>query len=683
MIPSSLTTGVSLLLRVVGFGASLVLLYTTSDRRFGFLSLLLALMALRQLLTVLGVSLPLAELPGFAVSVLAVALVYYLLQYGRQEAEVAEELAANNEQLRAHRNRLQATFEASPDYTFVFDETSRYVDILSGSEDITIREPGAFIDQSVFEVLPEETAVEVDEAIQETLETGETQRVEYRLPFDDRVEWYEGRTARVDFPDADRRHVLFIARDVTARKRREQELRRFRKAVESAGHAISIVDRDGTIAYVNPAFEEITGYEESEAIGRRPAMLSSGEHGEAFYEDLWDTILSGDVWHHEIVNRRKSGERYVASQTVAPVVDESGDVTEFVAIQTDVTERKRREEQLQQAREEYAELFDGISDPVFVHEPDGSFVAVNEAATDLFGYDEEELLSLTPEDISTRRAETVRERERELLDSEDVRFESTFLAADGAEVPVEVNATTVNYRGERRALSVVRDVSERKERERQLAVLDRILRHNLHNDMTVILGYATEIQTRGDDELAEYAATIRQVAEALLDTADKERQVVELLSDPQSRHPLDVATVARRQVELLGEAYPDAEIRATLPDTATVVAIDQIERAVSELVENAVVHSDRDAPRVEVSVDVHEEAVELCVSDDGPGIPEQERSVLAGEHDIGPLYHGSGMGLWLVDRIVHLSGGDLRFGETAPRGSRVTVELSRVEGPPA
>ncbi|OLZ41962.1 histidine kinase [Natrinema saccharevitans] len=134
--------------------------------------------------------------------------------------------------------------------------------------------------------------------------------------------------------------------DVTDRKERERELQLFRKAVEQAGHGIIITDRSGTIEYVNPAYERDTGYSRTEAVGLNPRIVKSGKHDEAFYADLWDTIRSGEIWESELVNRRKSGEQYHVDQTIAPITDDAGEITHFVAIETDITAQRLRRQRL-------------------------------------------------------------------------------------------------------------------------------------------------------------------------------------------------------------------------------------------------------------------------------------------------------------------------------------------------
>ncbi|WP_240009218.1 PAS domain-containing protein [Halobaculum rubrum] len=135
--------------------------------------------------------------------------------------------------------------------------------------------------------------------------------------------------------------------DVSDRKEREQDLQLFRKAVENAGHAVFITDAEGTIKYVNPVFEERTGYTRAEAVGRTPGILNSGKQDDEFYGRMWRTILAGDQWEAQIINRRKSGELYHVDQMISPITNDVGEITHFVTIESDVTNRRLRKQQLE------------------------------------------------------------------------------------------------------------------------------------------------------------------------------------------------------------------------------------------------------------------------------------------------------------------------------------------------
>lgn len=129
--------------------------------------------------------------------------------------------------------------------------------------------------------------------------------------------------------------------------RREQDLRTFKTAVEHAGHAIYWTDVDGRIEYANPAFEEITGYDREAVVGENPRILRSGEMDRSYYQDLWETILSGETFQREVINENATGDRIVLDQTVAPIPGPDGEIQRFVAVNNDITDRKEREETLQ------------------------------------------------------------------------------------------------------------------------------------------------------------------------------------------------------------------------------------------------------------------------------------------------------------------------------------------------
>jgi len=153
--------------------------------------------------------------------------------------------------------------------------------------------------------------------------------------------------AKFPVPRADGSHLIGgVAFDITDRKRIEEALQTRIVALEAASESVIITDRRGVIEYVNPAFSAISGYPAEEAIGRTPALLKSGAQPPEFYRRLWTTILSGQVWQGEIVNRRKDGSLYTEATAIAPVKTEAGHISHFVAIKHDVSERKRLEVQL-------------------------------------------------------------------------------------------------------------------------------------------------------------------------------------------------------------------------------------------------------------------------------------------------------------------------------------------------
>ncbi|MGC8908534.1 MAG: PAS domain S-box protein [Desulfomonilaceae bacterium] len=144
--------------------------------------------------------------------------------------------------------------------------------------------------------------------------------------------------------------VQVWVRDITQRRKAEDVQRRLATAIEQAAEAVVITDPEGIINYVNPAFERITQYTKEEAIGQTPRILKSGQHDEAFYRNLWDTITRGRPWIGSFINRKKDGSLYREDATISPVKSPSGAIVNYVAVKRDITRETELQQQLLQAQ---------------------------------------------------------------------------------------------------------------------------------------------------------------------------------------------------------------------------------------------------------------------------------------------------------------------------------------------
>ena len=142
--------------------------------------------------------------------------------------------------------------------------------------------------------------------------------------------------------------LLAIVHDITERKQTQDMLSKFSIAVEQSPASVVITDLKGTIQYVNPRFTQITGYSSAEALGQNPRILSSMQTAHATYVDMWNRITSGKLWQGELHNKRKNGDLYWEEINVAPVMNPAGVMTHYVAVKTDITERKELEEKVHQ-----------------------------------------------------------------------------------------------------------------------------------------------------------------------------------------------------------------------------------------------------------------------------------------------------------------------------------------------
>ena len=191
----------------------------------------------------------------------------------------------------------------------------------------------------------------VNTAFTDSLENRTRYEICHRLLMPDgRVKWVE--ESCVSFFDEAGRPLrsLGTVQDITERKRAEEQLRKLSLAVEQSSNIIIITNTDGIIEYVNPKFTEVTGYSAEEAIGRTPALLGSRLTDKEKYERFWSALLAGQEWHGEFLNRKKNGDVFWCEESIAPIHDSDGQITHFVAVETDITERRKTAEQLQQAQ---------------------------------------------------------------------------------------------------------------------------------------------------------------------------------------------------------------------------------------------------------------------------------------------------------------------------------------------
>ncbi|WP_311174183.1 PAS domain S-box protein [Halobellus ordinarius] len=525
---------------------------------------------------------------------------------------------------------------------------------------------------------PEDRPI-LEDAFEKAVEQGEPYDLEVRLIDADGSQRWVRTRAEPQHEDGELTRVRGTIQDITDRKERERDLQRIKRAVESAGHAIYITDTDGTIKYVNPAFEEVTGYTQSEVVGKTPHILNSGEMSDEYFDELWETIRSGDVWEEEIVDRRKNGERYIAMQTIAPVTD-GDDIHAFVAIQDDITERKEREEALARRTQaiEDAPVGISISDP---DQEDNPLIYVNDAFVDITGYPRDEVLgkncrflqgeNTDPDTVASIR-EAINAEEPVSVEIRNYRKNGSVFWNHLEIAPVRNDAgEVINYVG------FQQDVTERKQRQEQLAVLDRVLRHNLRNEMNVIQGQAEMIQSGTTSGIVASAGKIVDKSDQLLGVAEKERQITELLRDEPIQKEIEICDRLQQITSRLESEYPEATIAVDCSKEVTARATTEFGQAVKELVTNAVVHNDSSSPEVTLTVSEATETVRIDIADTGPRIPEMERNVLVGETEQTPLYHGSGLGLWLVYLIIAQSEGAITVAENSPTGNIVSIELSK------
>ncbi|MEI7662607.1 MAG: PAS domain S-box protein, partial [Bacteroidota bacterium] len=183
-----------------------------------------------------------------------------------------------------------------------------------------------------------------------------------------------------------------LVNKIAEKDKADEQIQRLSTAVEQSANTIIITDPAGIIEYVNKRFTEVTGYSSQEAIGQSTRLLKSGLQDDAFYKNLWETISSGNDWKGEINNRKKNGELFWESINIAPIKNQEGTITSFIAIKEDITERKLTEKALTEAKEFAELLYKVIPSALFTVDLDQRITSWNAQAEAITGFSKEEMI---------------------------------------------------------------------------------------------------------------------------------------------------------------------------------------------------------------------------------------------------------------------------------------------------
>lgn len=463
----------------------------------------------------------------------------------------------------------------------------------------------------------------------------------------------------------------------------EEARRRYRSLVEISPVPINLFDGTGESVWCNDATVDLLGLDgRDDLVGHSIFEFIHPDDHELAREELGDVIARKEsVGPTQMRLRRSDGEvRHVqVSTAVGRFLGE--DIGQAVVV--DVTPLREAQIDLQRERQFVEDTLDTLQDVFYVVDADGKLVRWNETATAVTGHDDEELASMDVTDLfAGDDGRLIRESIARVLEEGRDTVEARLLDGRGRSHLYEFRSRrlrTGDGDGEERVVGIGRDVSERRERERQLKVLERWLRHNIRNELNTIQGTAEMIR-RGDvDDVREAARLIEERAEHLVGQANRERELVDLLVNPSEPVPIDVAAVVERRVEGLRSRYASADIELVRDGEVRALAVPEIGAAVEELVENAIEHNDTGSPKVRIEVGSDDrDSTSIRIVDDGPGIPRRERELLLFEREIGQLQHGAGLGLLFAHWVVRVSGGDIAFGDNEPRGSVVRLTLPTV-----
>jgi len=471
----------------------------------------------------------------------------------------------------------------------------------------------------------------------------------------------------------------------------------YQKAINQSS-IVSITTVNGTIVYANDFFCKTSKYEREELVGQTHKILNSDHHPKEFFKEMWRTILSGQVWQGLVRNRAKDGSYYWVDSSIAPVYNEDGELSQFLSIRSLVTERMIAQQRIRENEMYLQAVFDTVNDAIItVKLPERTITKINRATERMLGYSETEMVGRTTEFLFRNLNEFVsygNHMEQSWKDpTHEFTTEIKLKRKDGSVIWCEVQTSELRS-GEKlgalKAVSVVRDISERKEREEHLQSLVRdlthrvsqnsqfnyIISHNLRAPLSNILGLTSLFANDASEVDSEVIGKINLSA-ARIDQTVKDLNQILAAETPEEllKEEIDVHELIRSQLQIVN---PNSKIPYSL-DLQLEAGTDRIhstrvylESIFYNLISNAFKYR-KPGERLALTIKTYNNGGHFVgeVRDNGMGIDLKKHG-----NEIFGFYkrfhdqvQGKGLGLHLVKKHVETLGGNMEVESEYGKGT--------------
>jgi PAS domain S-box-containing protein len=430
-------------------------------------------------------------------------------------------------------------------------------------------------------------------------------------------------------------HLLTLIQDITERKKAEEELRKLSQAVEQSPVSVAITNIHGEIEYVNPKFTEITGYSKEEAIGQNPRILKSGEMPAEKHTQLWQTISSGKAWFGEFQNTKKNGESYWEMASISPIVDPAGNITHYLVIKEDITDRKLYEKALLDSERKYRVVADNTYNWEFWSDTEGNYIYCSPSCIRITGYSAQEFIDNQKLRIEIVHPDYKTEFSNHILnENTSTKGSSTqfkIIHKNGTIRWIEHICQPVfdnndNYLGQRGSN---RDITDNKETERRIlkAIISteekerNIFSQDLHDGLgpmlsTIKLYFEWLAETKDADKR-------KRITKTSLDNINDAIQAVRDISNKLSPRILNNLGLISAMKNLIQKLNKTQKIKINLSFDIERRYNTQLEvtlyRIFSELINNTLKYADAQNIEIKITHDIENERIFVVYNDDGKG----------------------------------------------------------------
>jgi len=490
-----------------------------------------------------------------------------------------------------------------------------------------------------------------------------------------------------------RAYYAISARDITDRKHAERTRAFLASIVQSSDDAIIGLNKHGRISSWNKGAEKVYGYSSGDVIGHMATMLAPPDR-QIEILDVIGRINEGEhTMNYETIRQRKDGRVIDVSLTISPIMDTSGAIIGSSAISRDITWRKKGEKNL----EKYGLFSENTRDIVLFVRRDGQILEANEAAVKAYGYSYEELLSLNIYKLRASDPGHYVDKQMEIAYNDGILFDAMHRRKDGSDFPVEVSSGGKIIDGQKVLLSVVRDITERKQAEEALQVAKAqaelyvdLMGHDINNMNQIGIGFLelaldTLDLNKGQRELLEKPLKMLHKSSRLIENVRKLQRARE------GNVPVSIVSLGEFLENLIrhfdSPTGRHIDINLVQGTECRVIANDLLEDVFNNLIGNAVRHNEGD---LAIDIVVDKPAGEengfcvVAISDNGHGIPDHQKPILFSRAQKEKYQSiGSGLGLHLVKTLVKSYGGDIRVEDRVPgdygKGAKFVVTLPAVK----